>query len=59
MVAESAAVTEIEIDGEPLGTLPLEITMLPRQLRVLVSPSSPLAGTSESLEAGTTVSQKK
>ncbi|HKI69479.1 MAG TPA: diacylglycerol kinase family protein, partial [Verrucomicrobiae bacterium] len=43
IVAESTSATEIEIDGEPLGTLPLEITFLPQQLRVMVSPSSPLA----------------
>jgi len=43
ILAESASATEIEIDGEPLGTLPLEITLLPRQLRVLVPASSPFA----------------
>jgi diacylglycerol kinase (ATP) len=46
VVAESGSATEIEIDGEPLGTLPLEVTLLPRQLRVLVPPSSPLLGDS-------------
>jgi YegS/Rv2252/BmrU family lipid kinase len=40
--AESTAVTQIEVDGEALGTLPLEISILPRQLPVLVSASSPL-----------------
>jgi YegS/Rv2252/BmrU family lipid kinase len=44
ILAESASATEIEIDGEPLGTLPLEITLLPRQLRVLVPASSALLG---------------
>ena len=42
VLAESADATEIEIDGEPLGTLPLEISLLPQQLRVLVPSSSPL-----------------
>ena len=43
ILAESSGrATEIEIDGEPLGTLPLEVVILRRQLRVLVSPSSPL-----------------
>lgn len=42
--AESKAEVKIEIDGEPLGTLPLEITILPRRLPVMVSPSSPLGG---------------
>lgn len=51
ILAESASSTEIEIDGEPLGTLPLEITLLPRQLRVLVSPASPLLGNSTAEEA--------
>jgi len=40
--AESTAVTQIEVDGEALGTLPLEISILPRQLPVLISASSPL-----------------
>jgi YegS/Rv2252/BmrU family lipid kinase len=44
ILAESASATEIEIDGEPLGTLPLEVTLLPRQLRVLVPTSSALLG---------------
>ena len=56
--AEASSATEIEIDGEPLGTLPLEITIQPRQLHVLVSHSSPLAGNSEMLEERKTVSQK-
>jgi len=53
VLAESSSATEIEIDGEALGTLPLEITMLARQLRVLVPCSSPLLGVSPSAEAGT------
>jgi YegS/Rv2252/BmrU family lipid kinase len=36
VTAEAAEPTRIEIDGEPLGTLPLEVTMLPRALRVMV-----------------------
>jgi YegS/Rv2252/BmrU family lipid kinase len=59
ILAESASATEIEIDGEPLGTLPLKITLLPRQLRVLVPPSSPLLGNSEVEKEGATVPQKK
>ena len=51
ILAESASSTEIEIDGEPLGTLPLEVTLLPRQLRVLVSPASPLLEDSTAEEA--------
>ncbi len=35
--AASAAYTWIEVDGEPLGRLPLEITVLPRVLPVMVS----------------------
>lgn len=42
ILAESTSATEIEIDGEPLGTLPLEVTLLPQQLRVLVPASSAL-----------------
>ena len=42
LVAESDEPVFIEIDGEPLGRLPLEITVLPRRLRVLVPPRSRL-----------------
>jgi len=35
LVAESSETVHIEVDGEPLGTLPLEITLLPKALRVL------------------------
>ena len=59
ITAEAGKATEIEIDGEPLGTLPLEVTILPRQLRVLVSPSSSLAGNPELAAEGTTAPQKK
>ncbi|MCP5111255.1 MAG: hypothetical protein GY953_10505, partial [bacterium] len=34
--------TLIEVDGEPLGALPLEFTILPRRLKVLVPADSPL-----------------
>lgn len=47
ILAESNGATEIEIDGEPLGTLPLEISILPRRLRVMVSQHSPLLSTSK------------
>ena len=59
ILAESSNVTEIEIDGEPLGTLPLEISLLPRQLRVLVPASSPLLKDSDVVKEGTTIAQKK
>lgn len=42
IVAEASEPTLIEIDGEPLGKLPLEIRLLPLCLRVMVSRSSPL-----------------
>ncbi len=42
LLAEADEPVRIEIDGEPLGTLPLEITVLPQALSVLVPPSSPL-----------------
>jgi diacylglycerol kinase (ATP) len=59
ILAEASSATEIEIDGEPLGTLPLEIILLPRQLRVLVAPTSPLLGNSEAAEERKTIPQKK
>jgi diacylglycerol kinase (ATP) len=40
--ATSAQVTRIEVDGEALGTLPLEVEVLPKQLRILVPQDSPL-----------------
>ncbi len=33
--------TWVEVDGEPLGRLPIAIEVLPRRLNVLLSPSSP------------------
>ena len=42
MVAEADEPTQIEVDGEPLGMLPLEITLLPRRLSVLVPRGSRL-----------------
>ncbi|HEV2424998.1 MAG TPA: diacylglycerol kinase family protein [Terriglobia bacterium] len=33
--------TWVEVDGEPLGCLPIQIEVLPRRLNVLLSPSSP------------------
>jgi diacylglycerol kinase family enzyme len=35
VVARSPEITRIEVDGEPLGTLPVEVTVLPRRLRVI------------------------
>jgi diacylglycerol kinase (ATP) len=59
VTAESGSATEIEIDGEPLGALPLEVTILPRQLRVMVPLSSKWVGNSHIAEEGTTIPQKK
>lgn len=39
--ARSDQPTWVEVDGEPLGRLPIEIEILPRCLTVLLSPSSP------------------
>ena len=36
IAATSPEITRIEVDGEPLGALPLEITVLPRRLKVIV-----------------------
>lgn len=36
LVATAPELTRIEVDGEPLGTLPVEVTILPRVLRVVV-----------------------
>ena len=37
VVAESDEITRIEVDGEALGRLPLEATVLPRALNLIVS----------------------
>ena len=42
--AESADLTLVEVDGEALGRLPLEIEILPRKLPVLLPAGSPLLG---------------
>ncbi len=42
IIAEADEPTQIEVDGEPLGMLPLEITLLPRRLSVLVPRGSEL-----------------
>mgnify|MGYP001361164799 CR=1 FL=1 len=42
VVAEGDPETFIEVDGEPLGALPLEITVLPRRIKVQVGPASGL-----------------
>ena len=39
--AESQDITRIEVDGEALGTLPLEVEVLPKQLSILVGRDSP------------------
>jgi YegS/Rv2252/BmrU family lipid kinase len=40
--AESDEVTRIEVDGEALGRLPLEVSVLPRKLPILIAPDSVL-----------------
>ena len=40
--AESEEVTRVEVDGEALGRLPLEVTLLPQKLPLLVPSTSPL-----------------
>jgi diacylglycerol kinase family enzyme len=40
--AESPETTRIEVDGEALGRLPLEVSLLPRRLPILVASDSPL-----------------
>jgi YegS/Rv2252/BmrU family lipid kinase len=40
--AEANEPTHLEVDGEPLGRLPIEATVLPECLRVLVPEGSPL-----------------
>lgn len=42
VVAESDQPTHLEVDGEPLGRLPLEAVVLPERLSVIVPRSSPL-----------------
>ena len=41
VVAQSAETTRIEVDGEALGTLPLEVKLLPRVLPVIVPADIP------------------
>jgi YegS/Rv2252/BmrU family lipid kinase len=40
--AESDEITRIEVDGEALGTLPLDVEVLPKQLSILAARDSPL-----------------
>jgi YegS/Rv2252/BmrU family lipid kinase len=40
VVARSAEITRIEVDGEPLGVLPIEVSLLPRRLKVLAPAGS-------------------
>lgn len=42
--ATSPVETRIEVDGEPLGRLPLAITVLPRRMKVLAPPGISLPG---------------
>jgi YegS/Rv2252/BmrU family lipid kinase len=46
IAAESRESTHVEVDGEPLGRLPLEATVLAACLRMLVPAESPLLGKS-------------
>jgi len=44
ILAEADSPTQVEVDGEPLGTLPLEVEVLPERLSVIAPRSSrPLA----------------
>ena len=49
LCAESEDVTRIEVDGEALGRLPLEIELLPSRLPVLVSADAPPAAIGKSI----------
>jgi YegS/Rv2252/BmrU family lipid kinase len=40
VVARSPEITRIEVDGEPLGALPIEVTLLPKRLKVLAPAGS-------------------
>lgn len=42
IVAEADELARLEIDGEPLGRLPLEVTLLPRCLPLIVPRTSPV-----------------
>ena len=42
LVARSEEATWMEVDGEPLGRLPLEIVVLPQRLNLLVDAQCPL-----------------
>jgi len=42
ITAEANEPTRIEVDGEPLGMLPLEITLFPQRLSVIVPQASRL-----------------
>ncbi|HXJ92708.1 MAG TPA: diacylglycerol kinase family protein [Terriglobia bacterium] len=57
LAARSEQPTWVEVDGEPLGRLPLTLEVLPQRLPVLLSPASPLfhvaaPGTDVALKAG-------
>lgn len=59
LIAGGNSTTAVEIDGEPVGTLPMEITLLPRPVRVQVGSSSPLLRNSDNAKKGIEVPQKK
>jgi diacylglycerol kinase (ATP) len=42
LTVRSEQLTQVEVDGEPLGRLPLAIEVLPQRLPVLLNPSNPL-----------------
>jgi YegS/Rv2252/BmrU family lipid kinase len=43
VAAEADEATQLEVDGEPLGRLPFEATILPNRISVVVPKESPLA----------------
>jgi YegS/Rv2252/BmrU family lipid kinase len=47
LAAESVTETRIEVDGEALGALPIKVSLLPRQLPVLIAATSTLLALKE------------
>ncbi len=48
---ETEPVTAVQVDGDPLGTTPVDVSVVPKGLRVLVPPSAPKALFSSSSSA--------
>ena len=40
---ETEPVTAVQVDGDPIGTTPVDVSVVPKGLRVLVPPSAPQA----------------